>query len=84
MSENHCSLIIQGNVVPEYSISDLFENYNYSKNRFLNSIPRPLNLLKHYDVKKLGLERKKKTKVHLGFFLQQVELMLVLVLIIII
>ena len=62
MSENHCSLIIQGNVVPEYSISDLFENYNYSKNRFLNSIPRPLNLLKHYDVKKLGLERKKKDK----------------------
>ena len=62
MSENHCSLIIQGNVVPEYSISDLFENYNYSKNRFLNSIPRPLKLLKHYDVKKLGLERKKKDK----------------------
>ena len=62
MSENHCSLIIQGNVIPEYSISDLFENYNYSKNRFLNSIPRPLNLLKHYDVKKLGLERKKKDK----------------------
>ena len=42
MSENHCSLIIKGNVIPEYSISDLFENYN----RFLNSIPRPLNLLK--------------------------------------
>ena len=46
MSENHSSLIIQGNVIPEYNISDLFENYNYSKNRFLNSIPRPLNLLK--------------------------------------
>ena len=56
------SLILYGNIKPEYSLTDIYPNYNYSKNRFINTIPRPLNLLKYYNVKKLGLSQKKVDK----------------------
>ena len=57
MSEDD-SLILIGNM-PQYSLTDINQNYIYSKNRFINSIPRPLNLLKYYNVKKLVLGHKK-------------------------
>ena len=60
MSEDD-SLILIGNM-PQYSLTDINQNYIYSKNRFINSIPRPLNLLKYYNVKKLGLGQKKVDK----------------------
>ena len=56
------SLILYGNIKPEYSLTDIYPNYNYSKNLFINTIPRPLNLLKYYNVKKLGLSQKKVDK----------------------